>query len=96
MLEQRTKRTKPSNKEEEDGSSRKITVRALKSNDILKQCDPLYWNHMELTNLAAKVSFPRRANRPRPSDDARRCEAQISPSARIFCNSTTFSIITKG
>lgn len=43
-------------------------------------------NHQyKLTILAVNISFPRRAKRPRPSDDALRCDAQISPSARIFC-----------
>jgi len=39
---------------------------------------------VELTILAVKISFPRRANRPRPSDDALRWDAQMSPSARIL------------
>lgn len=40
---------------------------------------------LELTILAVKISFPRRAKRPRPSDDALRCDPQMSPSARILC-----------
>jgi len=40
---------------------------------------------MEPTNLAVNTSFPRRANRPSPSDDALHCEAQMSPSARMLC-----------
>lgn len=37
----------------------------------------------ELAILAVKISFPNRAKYPRLSDDALRCDAQMSPSAKI-------------
>lgn len=49
--------------------------------------------NVRLTILAVKVSLPRRLNNPRPSDDALRTDADISPSARILCK-TRESIIT--
>lgn len=42
-------------------------------------------NGIRQTILAVKISLPRRANRPRPSEDALRCAGQASPSARIPC-----------
>lgn len=41
------------------------------------------YHNKELTILAVKISFPRRAKRPRPSDDALRCDSQMSPSISI-------------
>lgn len=41
---------------------------------------------IKLTIRAVNISFPRRAKRPRPSDDALRCDAQMSPSVRILCS----------
>lgn len=39
----------------------------------------------KLTILAVKTSFPRRAKRPRPSEEALRCAGQMSPSNRMLC-----------
>lgn len=39
-----------------------------------------------LTSLAVNTSFPSLANKPSPSADALRCDAQMSPSARILCH----------
>lgn len=41
----------------------------------------------KLANLAVKISFPNRAKYPRTSDDALRCDAQMSPSTKILFHS---------
>jgi len=41
----------------------------------------------KLAILAVKISFPNRAKYPRTSHDALRCDAQMSPSTKIFFHS---------
>lgn len=48
------------------------------------------WIWKEYTILAVKMSFPRRANNPRPSAAALRCDAQMSPPAIILCSNQNF------
>ena len=50
------------------------------------------YTNAELTILAVKTSFPRRAKRPRPSEEALRCEAHMSPSIRILYQTKSLSI----
>jgi hypothetical protein len=41
----------------------------------------------KLAILAVEISFPNRAKYPRTSEDALRCDAQMSPSTKIFFHS---------
>jgi len=47
----------------------------------------------ELAILAVKISFPNRAKYPRLSHDALRCDAQMSPSAKIPFHSNSTNTI---
>jgi len=71
----------------EDVSYNKITVnRTGNKTCILK-------SRKELAILAVKISFPNRAKYPRLSDDALRCDAQMSPSAKILFHSNSTNTI---
>jgi hypothetical protein len=43
----------------------------------------------KLAILAVEISFPNRAKYPRTSEDALRCDAQMSPSTKIFFHSNS-------
>lgn len=66
----------------------KVNCRYFSINHLVQQLPKkkgsLDIQQKELTILAVKTSFPRRANSPRPSAEARHCEGQISPSANIL------------
>lgn len=63
------------------GSHKQPILRSIKKGHKRFLCREL---HCGPTILAVKMSFPRRARRPRPSHAALRCDAQMSPSVNIF------------
>lgn len=82
-----------SQKEKRGEAAEMSAKRGEEKQNESKKKNVIMCTNVRLTILAVKVSLPRRLNNPRPSDDALRTDADISPSARILCK-TRESIIT--